>query len=130
MIRELSLHQMLHVTDDTVLVTTLTGDEQTCRIEMRTQNTTSGWIKHATATVARETDVQPTQAPRPADDEVADELNPDDLYQRLRGAGQQHGTAFRGIIGLAVAEIRRRPRRRAATLIGQSRFPQFRACTR
>ena len=35
---------------------------------------------------------------------MADELNPDDLYQRLRGAGQQHGPAFRGIVGLAVAK--------------------------
>jgi phthiocerol/phenolphthiocerol synthesis type-I polyketide synthase C len=103
MIRELSLHQMLHVTDDTVLVTTLTGDEQTCRIEMRMQNTTSGWVKHATATVARET-VSEGEAPRPALDDAADELNPDDLYQRLRGAGQQHGPAFRGIVGLAVAK--------------------------
>ncbi len=102
MIRELSLHQMLHVTDDTMLVTTLTGDEQTCRIEMRTQNPTSGWIKHATATLARET-VSADEALRPALDEVADELKPDDLYQRLRGAGQQHGPAFRGIVGLAVA---------------------------
>jgi phthiocerol/phenolphthiocerol synthesis type-I polyketide synthase C len=103
MIRELHLHQMLHVTDDTVLVTTLTGDEQTWRIEMRTRNTASGWIKHATATVARET-VSDGESPRPALDEVADELNPDDLYQRLRGAGQQHGPAFRGIVGLAVAK--------------------------
>src|SRR5262249_54399080 len=59
MIRELSLHQMLQVTDDTVLVTTLTGNEQTCQIEMRTRGASSGWIKHATATVARETDGQP-----------------------------------------------------------------------
>jgi len=103
MIRELSLHQMLHVTDDTVLVTTLTGDEQACRIEIRTRNAASGWIKHATATVARET-VSDDEAPRPALDEVADELDPDDLYQRLRGAGQQHGPAFRGIVGLAVAK--------------------------
>ncbi|GBG36378.1 Phthiocerol/phenolphthiocerol synthesis polyketide synthase type I PpsC [Mycobacterium montefiorense] len=102
MIRELSLHQMLHVTEDTLLVTTLTGDEQTCRIEMRTQNATSGWIKHATATVARET-ASEDEVPRPAPlDEVADELNPEELYQRLRGAGQQHGPAFRGIVGLAV----------------------------
>ena len=37
-------------------------------------------------------------------DDVANELDPDDLYQRLRGAGQQHGPAFRGIVGLTVAQ--------------------------
>ncbi len=47
-----------------------------------------------------------TSGPRPevTADHVADELDPDDLYQRLRGAGQQHGPAFRGIVGLAVAQ--------------------------
>ena len=55
MIRELSLHQVLHVTNGSVLVTTLTGDEQTCQVEMRTRSGSSGWIKHATATVARAT---------------------------------------------------------------------------
>jgi phthiocerol/phenolphthiocerol synthesis type-I polyketide synthase C len=109
MISELSLHQVLQVTDGTVLVTTLTGDERKCRIEMRTHSASSGassgWIKHASATVARET-VSAGQVVAPAVDEsgeVAAELNPDDLYQRLRGAGQQHGPAFRGITGLAMA---------------------------
>ena len=36
-------------------------------------------------------------------DEVAAELDPDDLYDRLRAAGQQHGPAFRGIAGLTVS---------------------------
>ncbi|MGO9156827.1 type I polyketide synthase [Mycobacterium sp.] len=103
MIRELSLHQLLPVTDGTVLVTTLTGDEQTCHIEMRTHNAASGWIKHATATVARET-ASNYEVLRPAVDDVAAELDPNDLYQRLRGAGQQHGPAFRGIVGLTVAQ--------------------------
>ncbi|PLV48291.1 polyketide synthase, partial [Mycobacterium tuberculosis variant microti OV254] len=101
MIRDLSLHQMLPVADDTVLVTTLTGDEQACRVEIRTRAATSGWVKHATATVARAIDDRP---PAPVFDEVTDDLNPDDLYERLRGAGQQHGPAFRGIVGLAVAQ--------------------------
>jgi phthiocerol/phenolphthiocerol synthesis type-I polyketide synthase C len=104
MIRELSLHQMLQVTDGTVLVTTLTGNEQSCQIEMRTHSASSGWIKHASATVARETDEQPVPLAVDRPDDVAAELNPDDLYQRLRGAGQQHGPAFRGITGLAVAQ--------------------------
>ncbi|SOX53027.1 KR domain-containing protein [Mycobacterium ahvazicum] len=102
MIRELSLHQMLQVTDDTVLVTTLTGSEQTCQIEMRTRSASSGWIKHASATVARETVDRPA-GPTVAANDVAAEINPDELYDRLRAAGQQHGPAFRGITGLAVA---------------------------
>jgi phthiocerol/phenolphthiocerol synthesis type-I polyketide synthase C len=102
-IRELSLHQMLQVTDGTVLVTTLTGGEHSCQIEMRTRSANSGWIKHATATVARETSSEVPVA-RPGDTkDAAAELNPDDLYQRLRDAGQQHGPAFRGITGLHVA---------------------------
>ncbi len=31
----------------------------------------------------------------------ATELEPDDLYRRLRSAGQQHGPAFQGIVGLS-----------------------------
>jgi phthiocerol/phenolphthiocerol synthesis type-I polyketide synthase C len=102
-IRELSLHQLLHVTEDTVLVTTLTGDEQLCRVEMRTRSASSGWIKHATGTIARTTPSD-REAPQPDLSDPADELDPDDLYQRLRGAGQQHGPAFQGIVGLAVAQ--------------------------
>ncbi|BAX91783.1 type I polyketide synthase [Mycobacterium shigaense] len=101
MIRELSLHQMLQVTDGTVLVTTLTGNEQSCQVEMRTHSDTSGWVKHATATLAPETSPE-VSGPVDAND-VGAELNPDDLYQRLRAAGQQHGPAFRGITGLRVA---------------------------
>ena len=103
MISELDLHQMLHVTEGTVLVTTLTGDEQLCRVEIRSRSGSSGWTTHATATVARAADHPgPPPAPTPAD--AAAELDPDDLYQRLRGAGQQHGPAFQGIVGLAVEE--------------------------
>ncbi|EUA90431.1 phthiocerol synthesis polyketide synthase type I PpsC domain protein [Mycobacterium ulcerans str. Harvey] len=64
-IRELSLHQLLHVTDGTKLVTTLTGDEHTCRIEISTQSGASGWVKHASATLARH-DASDSDAPRPA----------------------------------------------------------------
>ncbi|MXO39521.1 SDR family oxidoreductase, partial [Mycobacterium kansasii] len=105
MICELDLHQMLHVTAGTVLVTTLTGDQQRCRIDIRTRSGSSEWTTHATATVARAERFEPSD-PRtgvtPAD--PATELDPDDLYQRLRGAGQQHGPAFQGIMGLAVEQ--------------------------
>ncbi|BBY21630.1 hypothetical protein MSTO_18350 [Mycobacterium stomatepiae] len=100
MIRELSLQQMLQVTDGTVLVTTLTGNEQTCQIDMRTHSASSGWIKHASATVAR--DSQPAPTVVDGSNDVAAEINPDELYERLRAAGQQHGPAFRGIAGLTV----------------------------
>ncbi len=100
MIRELTLDQLMHVTNDAVLVTTLTGDEQLCRVEMRTRSGSSGWIKHATATVARATDRETLDIPT---DDAATELDPDDLYDRLRAAGQQHGPAFRGITGLTVS---------------------------
>ncbi|HTX96098.1 MAG TPA: type I polyketide synthase [Mycobacterium sp.] len=103
MICELNLHQMLHVSEGTVLVTTLTGDEQRCRVEIRTRSGSSGWTTHATATVARATPPD-HEGPQPDFGDLADELDPDDLYQRLRGAGQQHGPAFRGIAGLAIAQ--------------------------
>ncbi|KAA1251689.1 type I polyketide synthase [Mycobacterium simiae] len=101
MIDELDLHQMLHVTEGTTLVTTLTGGEQRCHVEIRSRNGSSGWTTHATAAVARAGDHAQTAVARP---DVADELDPDELYQRLRGAGQQHGPAFQGIVGLAVAQ--------------------------
>ena len=101
MIRELTLDQLMHVTNDTVLVTTLTGDEQLCRVEMRTRSATSGWIKHATAAAAHATDCEALDLS--LDDAAAAELDPDDLYGRLRAAGQQHGPAFRGIAGLTVS---------------------------
>ncbi|RFD26847.1 polyketide synthase [Mycobacterium uberis] len=106
MICELDLHQVLHVTENTVLVTTLTGDEQQCRVEIRTRSDASGWTTHATATVGHAEPVQSSDRQKriatPAD--VMNELDPGDLYQRLRGAGQQHGPAFQGIVGLAVSE--------------------------
>ncbi len=37
------------------------------------------------------------------DDAVAAELDPDELYDRLRAPGQQHGPAFQGIAGLTVS---------------------------
>ncbi|OBH28495.1 polyketide synthase, partial [Mycobacterium sp. E1715] len=100
MIRDLSLDHLLHVGDGTALVTTLAGDEQTCRVEMRTHNAASGWVKHATATLTRET--ERALPSLPADEPGVTELDPDELYERLRGAGQQHGPAFRGIVGLTV----------------------------
>lgn len=99
-IRELSLDQLMHVDGNTLIVTTLTGDERLCRVEIRTRSAVSGWIKHATATLAPATAAVGGVVDFGADG--ATELDPDELYQRLRGAGQQHGPAFQGIVGLAV----------------------------
>lgn len=102
MIGELTLDQLMHVTPGTLIVTTLTGDDRRCRIEIRTRSAPSSWIKHATATL-----LPVTPSTRGAVDPDAGQgaagLDSDDLYQRLRDAGQQHGPAFRGIVGLEVA---------------------------
>lgn len=102
MIRELSLDQLMHVEPNTLIVTTLTGDEQLCRVEIRTRSAVSGWIKHAIATLAPATETETADQPVDSGAEGATELDPEDLYKRLRGAGQQHGPAFQGIFGLAV----------------------------
>ncbi len=101
MIRELCLHQLMHVTDATVVVTTLTGDESKPRVEIRSRGGASGWTVHASATSER--GVQSAPQPPAVDEAPAAELDPDDLYRRLRSAGQQHGPAFQGIVGLTVS---------------------------
>ena len=101
-IRELRLEQVLHVTEHTVVVTTLTGDESAARVEIRSRSAASGWTTHATAMLERGAALPP--APAPADDAPTAEMDPEDLYGRLRSAGQQHGPAFQGIVGLTVLE--------------------------
>ena len=100
MIRELCLHQLMHITDATVVVTTLSGDESEPRVEIRSGSSTSGWTIHASATLER--GVQSAPEPPEVDEASAAGLDPDDLYRRLRSAGQQHGAAFQGIVGLTV----------------------------
>ena len=91
----------MHVTEDTVVVTTLTGDEGDARIEMRSRTGDSGWATHATAKLQRGL---VTPAPVTDGGTAAAELDPEALYSRLRGAGQNHGPAFRGIVGLTVTD--------------------------
>jgi phthiocerol/phenolphthiocerol synthesis type-I polyketide synthase C len=100
-IRELNLNQVMHVADSTVVVTTLTGDEAAPRVEIRTRTTTSDWVSHASATLERRSGSRPVSA-LPFDDAGATDLDADELYGRLRSAGQQHGPAFQGIVGLRV----------------------------
>ena len=102
-ISELCLDQLMHITDGTVVVTTLSGDESKARVEIRSRRTTSGWTTHATATLARSGQSAP-DAPVTVDGELITELDPGDLYARLRSAGQQHGPAFQGIVGLTVSD--------------------------
>ena len=105
-IRELCLDQLMHLADSadpTVVVTTLTGDETKVQVEIRSRSAISGWIIHAYATLERS--AQPPSAPPPAfGDTPATALDPEDLYRRLRSAGQQHGPAFQGILGLTVSD--------------------------
>ena len=101
MIRELCLDQLMHITDTTVVATTLTGDESKPRVEIRSRNGTSGWTLHASATLERS--LQSAPEPLQFDEAPTTGQDPDDLYQRLRSAGQQHGPAFQGIVGLTVS---------------------------
>jgi len=100
-IRELSLDQVMHVTEGTSVVTTLTGDEGDARIEIRSRTGDFGWTMHATAKLQRG---PVTPAPVTDGGTAAAELDPEALYSRLRGAGQNHGPAFRGIVGLTVMD--------------------------
>ena len=61
----------------------------------------------------RDAGAQRQSAPEPPqfDEAPATELDPAELYRRLRSAGQQHGPAFQGIDGLSVsAPVGSRPR--------------------
>jgi phthiocerol/phenolphthiocerol synthesis type-I polyketide synthase C len=103
MIRELSLDQVMHLAEETVVVTTLSGDEKLVRVEIRSRRNTSEWVRHAHATLERTT-VSPTVSPSRFDDLSATAVEPEELYRRLRSAGQQHGPAFQGIVGLTVSD--------------------------
>ena len=102
MIGELCLHQLMPIADATVVVTTLSGDESEPRVEIRSGSSASGWTIHASATLER--GVQSASEPPEVDEASAAELDPEDLYRRLRSAGQQHGPAFQGIVGLTVSD--------------------------
>lgn len=99
-ISELSLDQVMLVTDGTTVATTLVGDESKPRVEIRSRTGSSGWTTHATATLER----NPQSPGVPPAIGASVELDPQELYRQLRTAGQQHGPAFQGITGLAVSE--------------------------
>ena len=101
MIGELCLHRLMHITDATVVVTTLSGDESKPHVEIRSGSGSFGWTLHASAMLER--DKRSAPEPPAVDEAPATELDADDLYRRLRSAGQQHGPAFQGIVGLTVS---------------------------
>ncbi|MGH3635055.1 MAG: SDR family NAD(P)-dependent oxidoreductase, partial [Mycobacterium sp.] len=104
MIRELRLDQAMPVTDETVVATTLTGDQSQSRVDIRSRCGDSAWITHAIATVERVVS-SPAGAPAVAvDDTLVTELDPQDLYGRLRDAGQRLGPAFQGIVALTLSD--------------------------
>ena len=101
-IHELSLEQVMHLAEETVVVTTLTGDEQQSQIEIRSRRNASEWVVHARAVLQRAT---PTARAALAFDESSiSTVEPEELYRLLRSAGQQHGPAFQGIVGLCVSD--------------------------
>ena len=99
-ISELCLDQVMILAADTTVVTTLAGDESKPRVEIRSRRADSGWTTHATATLERDNKA-PGDVPR-IDNHT--ELDPEELYRQLRGAGQQHGPAFQGIVELSVSD--------------------------
>jgi phthiocerol/phenolphthiocerol synthesis type-I polyketide synthase C len=100
-IRELCLVQVMPVVDETIVITTLSGDESKPRVEIRTRTGASEWTTHATATLERRSQ-SPAEPPRLIG--AATEFDPAELYRRLRSAGQQHGPAFQGVEGLSVSD--------------------------
>ncbi|MBS1694727.1 MAG: type I polyketide synthase [Actinobacteria bacterium] len=102
-VRDLTLERLMHVADGTVVVTTLRGDESSARIEIGTRGGATGWTTHATATVERAGAVGRPWPPA-AGTAPGGELDPAELYRRLRSAGQQHGPAFQGITAVTVTD--------------------------
>jgi len=101
MICELCLDQVMPLTDATVVATTLSGGESRPRVEIRSRSGAAGWTRHARATLKRAAQTPP-EPPPAVDDGQSAQLDPEELYRRLRSAGQQHGPAFQGIAGLRV----------------------------
>ncbi|MBV9639902.1 MAG: SDR family oxidoreductase, partial [Mycobacteriaceae bacterium] len=102
MIRDLRLDQVMPVAEETVVATTLTGDQTQARVEIRSRSG-DAWVTHATATLERCSSLTETAPPAEPDTPRA-EVDREDLYRRLRSAGQEHGPAFQGIVALTVTD--------------------------
>ena len=93
----------MHLADATTVVTTLSGDESKPRVEIRSRR---GDIR---VDDPRQRDSGTRRrSPHPSRRRLTTDGNrrwmPDELYRRLRSAGQQHGPAFQGIVGLTVSD--------------------------
>lgn len=97
---ELCLHQLMPVREGTVVATTLSDSASRPCVEIRSGSADSGWTLHASAVLER--GVPSVVESIQVDDSAVTELDADGLYQRLRTAGQQHGRAFQGVVGLSV----------------------------
>ncbi|EUA01289.1 phthiocerol synthesis polyketide synthase type I PpsC domain protein [Mycobacterium kansasii 824] len=88
------------IREGTVVVTRLSGAASGPSVEIRSGSADSGWTLHASAALER---LAATAAePIDVDESSVTMLDADDLYRRLRSAGQQHGPAFQGVVGLRV----------------------------
>ncbi len=96
----MSLDQVLVVGDATVVVTTLSGDESRPVVQVRSGGVDLGWTLHASATLMRVAGSVGDFAESGGGSVVG--VGAEDLYARLRGAGQQHGPAFQGVEALEV----------------------------
>jgi phthiocerol/phenolphthiocerol synthesis type-I polyketide synthase C len=123
-IAELCLHQVLPIGDATVVVTTLSGDESRPCVEIRSGGVDLGWTLHAGATLRR--GVRSVGEPfEVGQGSAGPAVAAEDLYGRLRGAGQQHGPAFQGIEQLEVlpsGAVRARVRLPSEAKAGSGRF--------
>jgi phthiocerol/phenolphthiocerol synthesis type-I polyketide synthase C len=102
-IRELLLHHLMVVTDETEVVTTLAGDKSQARVEIRSRRGDSEWVINAVANVGCVSSPV-DRAALDMDGAPLAEVGPDDLYGRLRGVGLQYGPAFQGVVGLALCD--------------------------
>ncbi|GGM45994.1 phthiocerol/phenolphthiocerol synthesis polyketide synthase type I PpsC [Longimycelium tulufanense] len=120
---DVELHQVLPLAGSTPIVTRLTGTgtvrgEQTAVVEVHTQGPKGDWVRHASTRLAiTEEQAEPAPpAPVPHPNGNAEPVEPDDLYARLRAAGQQHGAAFQTVTG-----IKRLPE---GTVVGTLQLPE------
>lgn len=99
-VAELLLHQLMPIREGTVVVTRLSGAASRPSVEIRSGSADSGWTLHASAVLERATAT--VAVPIDVDESSVRKLEVADLYRRLRSAGQQHGPAFQGVVGLNV----------------------------
>jgi phthiocerol/phenolphthiocerol synthesis type-I polyketide synthase D len=104
-VRDLEMRQVLPLARNTVVHVTLRAtDRHSGTVEVYTKSAAGRWVRHATAYVCAESDVDIEGRPR------LTEITPDtvgasslDLYGALARIGQRYGPAFRGLRDVRVA---------------------------